>query len=56
MLETKVVVRALPFHWTVEEEMKLEPMTVRVNAEPPAVAEVGLRDEREGAGLFGGGL
>lgn len=55
-LDTKVLERALPFHWMMEEEMKVEPVTVRVNAEPPAVAEVGLRDDRKGAGLFGGGL
>jgi len=50
--ETKVVERALPFHWTVEEEMKFEPATVNVKAEPPAVAEVGLKEAAEGAGLF----
>jgi len=58
VLETKVVVRALPFHWTVEEEIKLEPVTVSVNAAPPAVAELGFSDPdaSEGVGLPGGGL
>ena len=56
VLEARVVARALPFHWTVEEEIKFEPVTVRVRAVPPAVAELGLREEREGVGLFGGGL
>jgi len=50
--ETKVVVRELPFHWTVEEEMKFEPATVNVKAEPPAVLELGLKEAAEGAGLF----
>jgi hypothetical protein len=51
VLETKVVVRGLPFHWTVEEEMKLLPVTVSVNAAPPAAAELGFSDVATGIGL-----
>lgn len=51
-LETNVVVRALPFHCTVEEEMKLLPVTVSVNAALPANAEPGIRDVTAGAGLL----
>jgi hypothetical protein len=37
--------------------MKLLPVTVSVNAAPPAVPELGERDAIEGSGLFtGGGL
>src|SRR2546421_3141544 len=43
LAETKVVVRAEPFHLTVAPLKKPEPLTVRVKAAPPAVAEVGLR-------------
>lgn len=39
--EIYVVVRSVPFHWTVEVGMKLEPVTVRVKAVPPAAAELG---------------
>ena len=34
---TNVVVRAAPFHCTTEPETKLLPLTVSVNAGPPAV-------------------
>ncbi len=40
----------LPFHCTVEFGRKLFPFTVRVNAAPPAVADEGDSDTREGAG------
>jgi hypothetical protein len=40
---TTVVVSAVPFHCTVEELKKSVPLTVRVKAAPPAVAEAGLR-------------
>jgi hypothetical protein len=43
----KVVDKADPFHITVAPGAKLEPFTVRVNAAPPAVAEFGLRLDRE---------
>jgi len=35
VLETKVVVRALPFHATVEDWTKFVPVTAMVNAAPP---------------------
>ena len=58
VLETKVVVRAFPFHRTVEEETKLDPVTVNVKAALPTGAELGFRGcgASEGAGLLGGGL
>jgi hypothetical protein len=43
VLLTKVVVRADPFHFTMEVLTKLLPFTVRVKAAPPAVADAGLR-------------
>jgi transcription initiation factor TFIIIB Brf1 subunit/transcription initiation factor TFIIB len=54
VVETKVVVRGLPFHWTFEEEMKLLPVTVSVNAAPPAAAELGFSEPfaSDGTGLF----
>jgi hypothetical protein len=42
--ETNVVVRAVPFHFTIEPETKLVPLTVNVNCEPPAAAQVGLSE------------
>src|SRR3989304_1191401 len=36
--DTKVVVRSAPFHRTLAPETKLLPFTVKVKAEPPAVA------------------
>ena len=41
--ESKVVVRGEPFHLTVAPLTKLLPLTVNVNAGPPAVAELGLK-------------
>jgi hypothetical protein len=46
-----VVGSPVPFHWTVELEIKLLPVAVRVKVEPPAVAELGLMEERMGTGL-----
>jgi hypothetical protein len=43
------VVRFAPFHLTVELETKLEPLTVNVKSDPPAIAELGLRLFRTGA-------
>jgi hypothetical protein len=40
---TKVVVSPAPFQFTVAPETKFVPVTVRVKAPPPAVAELGLR-------------
>jgi hypothetical protein len=49
---TKVVVRAELFHWTTAPDAKPLPLTVRVNAGPPAVAELGLSDAMTGGGLM----
>jgi len=46
-----VVVRLAPFQRTIDPVMKLVPFTVRVNAGPPAVAEVGLKLVVVGTGL-----
>jgi hypothetical protein len=35
------VIRLLPFHWTCEASVKLLPLTVKVNATPPAFAVSG---------------
>ena len=37
-------------HFTAAPETKFEPFTVNVNPGPPAVVELGLRDEIEGDG------
>jgi hypothetical protein len=50
--ETYVVVRLVPFHLTTEEEIKLLPFTVKVNEDPPAAAEVGLKEVAAGTGLL----
>jgi hypothetical protein len=50
--ETYVVVRANPFHRTDELEIKPVPVTVRVKAGPPAVAELGERVVMVGTGLL----
>ena len=42
VVDTYVVVRALPFQLTTEVDTKLVPFTVRVKALPPALAFVGL--------------
>ena len=41
-----------PFHLTLEVGTKPLPLTVKVNAVPPALAEVGLMVPMEGSGLF----
>jgi hypothetical protein len=46
-----VVLRLELFHRTVELLMKFVPVTLNVNAEPPAVAELGEMDTSVGAGL-----
>ena len=53
MPDVTVVWRALPFHSTVEEEMKFDPETVKVKAGPPAVPLFGVKEMSDGAG-FGG--
>ena len=47
-----MVVLSAPFHRTFDVAMKLLPVTVRVKADPPAVAELGERVVRAGTGLF----
>ncbi len=49
---TKAVVRVEPFHCTTEPLTKLVPFTVRVKADPPAVADEGLRPVIVGNGLL----
>lgn len=49
---TNAVVRALPFHCTVEPATKPLPFTVKVNAAPPAVAPVGFKLLIVGEGLL----
>ena len=49
--ETKVVVLAEPFQCTTDPDTKLPPLTVRVKATPPAVAEPGFRLVVVGRGL-----
>jgi hypothetical protein len=46
----KVVTSALPFHSTSEPGEKLLPVTVKVNAVPPACAVVGIMDLSDGFG------
>jgi hypothetical protein len=50
--EIYVVVRSAPFHRTTEFVTKLVPLTVNVNAAPPAVAELGERLVVVGTGLL----
>lgn len=50
--ETYVVVKLVPFHLTIDDEMKLLPFTVRVNEDPPAAAEEGLNVRATGTGLL----
>ena len=45
--------RELPFHSTVEDEMKFDPETVKVKAGSPAVPLFGVKEMSDGAG-FGG--
>jgi hypothetical protein len=52
---TKLVVRATPFHCTVDVPMKLVPFTVSVKPAPPAVADEGLMLVVVGAGLVADG-
>lgn len=52
MAVTKVVVFAAPLKFTTEIETKFVPLTVSVNAAPPAVALVGESDVIVGAGLL----
>jgi hypothetical protein len=49
-----VVGRAFPSHITVEEERKFDPLTVIVNPDFPATAEIGLNELTVGAGFEAG--
>ena len=49
----KVVVRFDPFHRTTELAIKFDPLTVRVNPDPPAIALEGFRLVRAGTGFNG---
>ena len=49
----KVVVRSDPFHRTTEPAIKFDPLTVRVNPDPPAIALEGFRLVRAGTGFNG---
>src|SRR5262245_20105983 len=51
VLFTKLVGRALPFHVTCAPGMNPSPLTVSVNAAPPACAEAGARLYSAGIGL-----
>ena len=51
---TNVVANAVPFQRTAAPERKLVPFTVRVNAGPPAIAEVGLKPVIVGVGALTG--
>jgi hypothetical protein len=48
---TNVVVRSLPFQRTTEDDMKLLPFTVSVNAPDPAATLVGEIDVMAGTGF-----
>ncbi|HTY77657.1 MAG TPA: hypothetical protein VMI34_07560 [Candidatus Bathyarchaeia archaeon] len=48
---TKLVVRMLPFHCTVEAGTNPVPVTVSVKAGPPCVALLGASEEMAGTGL-----
>jgi len=50
--ETNVVVREVAFQRTVEVETKFVPLTVNVNCESPAEAQVGLSELMVGAALI----
>jgi hypothetical protein len=52
VVETNVVVRLEPFHWTVEEALKFVPVKVRVKPLLPNVVLVGEREARVGTGLL----
>src|SRR4051812_23548800 len=49
---TNVVVRADPFHLTVELLINPLPFTIRLNPTPPALAEDGERELIDGTGLL----
>ena len=52
LADTNVVVRAEPFQLTTEEATKLDPFTVKVKPEVPAIVVVGEIVVKVGTGLF----
>jgi hypothetical protein len=50
--EPNVVLSGVPFQFTVAPLRKLVPLTVKVNPEPPAVAQVGLSELMVGLALM----
>jgi hypothetical protein len=52
VLLTKVVVRLGPFQLTTDVLKKFAPLTLSVNAPPPAAAVTGLKLDIEGTGFF----
>src|SRR5262245_49515288 len=55
VLLTKVVVRLLPFHRTTDDDVKLVPFAVSVNAPPPAVVLLGEIELRVGTAAYAAG-
>jgi len=53
---TKVVVRALPFQFTIELLIKFDPFTIKLNAGPPEVMLVGEIEANVGMGFGGTGF
>lgn len=51
VLDRKVVGKAVPFHWTTEEDAKFVPLTVSVKGPLLASAELGVRPEIVGGGV-----
>ena len=49
---TRAVARELPFQFTLEEGLKLLPVTVSVKPGPPPVTLAGESDAMAGTGLF----
>jgi hypothetical protein len=49
---TKLVVRAVPIHCTMEPRTKFVPVTVKVKAISPGVAREGEREPSPGVGLL----
>src|SRR2546430_13435126 len=50
--ETNIVTSAVPFHFTVEDETKIVPFTVKVNCGPPTPAQVGVSELIVGTALI----
>jgi hypothetical protein len=52
--DVNVVGRALPFHWTTEDDKKFCPVMVNVNPGAPALTEFGLIEAIAGVGFRAG--